>query len=176
MRAGGEIGKIFLPGKNFQLYSIMHKACIHPCNVGMWLNRRGWLYSKTHSIAELIWITLGLTYQTAGKQKGGLVMKSHSSPPTSNHSGLSNNPSSTSTNSSSSSIGSHSASSSPSPSHASRVRLKSGDRSPLTGSPKTSPATTKANKVNSLTVAGLSSKPSGSKSKDSVNAVSSSKV
>ena len=105
-------------------------------------------------------------------------MKSLSSPPSSDHSGLSNNPSSTSTNSSSSSsIGSHSASSSPSPSHASRVRLKNGDRSPLVGSPKTSPATNKANKVNTSTVPGLASKPSvGSKSKDGVNAVSSSKV
>ena len=123
-------------------------------------------------------VVLSLIHTPAGKQKGGLVMKSISSPPTSDHSGLSTNPSSTSTNSSSSSsIGSHSASSSPSPSHASRIRLKSGDKSPLTGSPRTSPATSKANKVNSLTVSGLaSSKSSGSKSKDSVNAVSSSKV
>ena len=103
-------------------------------------------------------------------------MKSLSSPPTSDHSGLSSSLSSTSTNSSSSSVGSHSAGSSPSPSHASRVRLKSADKSPLTGSPKTSPATSKANKVNSLTVAGSSSKQPASKSKDGVNAVSSSKV
>ena len=99
------------------------------------------------------------------------MMKSLSSPPSSEHGGLSTNTSMTSSNSSCNSVGSLSAGSSPSPVHVAKFRLKSGDKT----SPKASPSASQSRKMNSLSASGSYKSSPASRSKDSVSA-SSSKV